>query len=177
MTGFRPTKPRRHGSLHAALSIAIDQVGGLEDAADIIQRSTNWLYTAADPDVERRKKATLSFEEARALSRAGATALAEDLSLQAGGVFLPPAPDTAPAAIQAALASYAKESGEALAMVIQRAADGDFDRLDAEAAMKEIDEALKALMGVRALAVAAIEADAAPVARAASRAFAASVRA
>ncbi len=153
---FRPTKPRRHGSLHAALSRAIDQIGGLDDAAELIQRPSAWLYTAADPDVERRKQAKLSYEEARTLSREGATALAEDLSLLAGGVFLPPIPSTAPAALQAALAAYVSESGEAIAEVIRRAADGVFDRKDAESALKEIDEALRALMGVRALAAAAL---------------------
>lgn len=157
MSGFRPSKPRRHGTLHAALVRSIDEVGGLDLAAELIQRSTNWLYTAADPDVERRKKATLSYEEARALSRAGATALAEDLALIAGGLFLPPIPTTAPAALQAALASYAKESGEALCELISRAADGVFCRRDAEAALKEIDEALRALMHVRALAVSALD--------------------
>lgn len=153
MSGFNPTKPRRPGSLHAALSRAIDQVGGLDEAADIIQRSNSWLYTAADPDVERRREAKLSYEEARTLSRAGASALAEDLALLAGGVFLPPVPATAPAALQQALASYAKESGEVLSEVIQRASDGTFDRRDAEVTLREIDEALRALMSLRALAV------------------------
>lgn len=159
MTGFRPTKPRRHGTLHAALSRAIDQVGGLEEAAEVIRRSTNWLYTAADPDVERRKKATLSLEDAIALGREGGVALAEFHALSVGGLFLPPVPSTAPAAVQAALAAYAKESGEALAEVISRASDGVFDRRDAEAALKEIDEALRALMALRALAITTIEAE------------------
>lgn len=157
MSGFRPTKPRRYGSLHAALSRAIDQIGGLEEAAEVIRRSTNWLYTAADPDIERRKKATLSLEEAIALGREGGVALAEFHALAVGGMFLPPVPSTAPAAVQAALASYAKESGEALAEIITRAADGVFDRRDAEVALKEIDEALRALMALRALAVSTLE--------------------
>ena len=157
MSGFKPTKPRPAGCMQAALTRGIDQLGGLPEAAEIIQRSTNWLYTAADPDVERRKKATLSYEEARMMSRAGATALAEDLALLAGCLLLPPIPPTAPCALQSALASYAKESGEALSEIIQRAADGVFDRRDAQAALKEIDEALRALMNVRALAVAALD--------------------
>lgn len=156
MSGFKPTKPRPAGSSYAAISRSFDQVGGLDTAADIIQRSPNWCYTAADPDVERRREAKLSYEESRMLSRAGATALAEDLALLAGGAFLPPIPATAPAALQAALAAYAKESGEVLSEIILRAADGRFDRRDAEAALREIDEALRALMNVRALAVATL---------------------
>lgn len=87
---FKPMKPRTPGSLHHALTRAINEVGGLPAAADLIQRQENWLYKAADPDVDERRKATLSYEEARTLSRTGAMALAEDLALLAGGFFLPP---------------------------------------------------------------------------------------
>src|SRR5690606_24202419 len=78
---FKPMKPRTPGSLHHALTRAINQVGGLPTAADLIQRQENWLYKAADPDVDERRKATLSYEEARTLTRSGAEALAEDLAL------------------------------------------------------------------------------------------------
>lgn len=152
---FKPVKPRTPGTLHHALTRAINEVGGLPAMADLIGRQENWVYKAADPDVDERRKATLSFEEARTISRAGATSLAEDLALLAGGVFLPPIPDTTPHALQIALATYASESGEALADVIRRAADGDFSSSDARASLKEIDEALRALMTVRAIAVAA----------------------
>jgi len=151
-TPFRPMKPRAPGSLHHALTRAINQVGGLPAAADLIQRQENWLYKAADPDVDERRKATLSYEEARTLSRNGATALAEDLALIAGGFFLPPIADTAPKALQSALATYAAESGEVMAEIIGRAADGDFSRGDATASIKEIDDALRALMAIRAIA-------------------------
>lgn len=157
MTPFRPVKPRAPGSLHSALTRAINEVGGLAPAADLIQRSESWLYTAADPDVERRREAKLSYEEARTLSRAGAVSLAEDLALLAGGVFLPPPPDTALHALQLALSAYAAESGEALGEIIKRAADGDFSKADAKATLKEIDDALRALMTVRSIAVATME--------------------
>lgn len=150
---FKPMKPRRPGSLHHALTRAINEVGGLSAAADLIQRQEPWIYKAADPDVDERRKATLSYEEARTLSRSGAVALAEDLALLAGGVFLPPVADMAPKALQMALSTYAAESGEALAEIIRRAADGDFSQRDAQASIKEIDEALRALMAVRAITV------------------------
>gem|GEM_PF-561550 len=150
---FKPMKPRTPGSLHHALTRAINEVGGLSAAADLIQRQDNWLYKAADPDVDERRKATLSYEEARAMCRAGATALAEDLALLAGGFFLPPVPDTAPHALQMAVATYAAESGEALSEILKRAADGDFSPRDATASLKEIDDALRALMAIRSIAV------------------------
>ena len=151
---FKPMKPRTPGSLHHALTRAINEVGGLPAAADLIQRQENWLYKAADPDVDERRKATLSYEEARTLSRTGAMALAEDLALLAGGFFLPPMPDDAPHALQMAVASYAAESGEVLSEILKRAADGDFSARDATASLKEIDDALRALMAVRSIAVA-----------------------
>jgi hypothetical protein len=153
-TPFKPMKPRTPGSLHHALTRAINEVGGLPAAADLIQRQENWVYKAADPDVDERRKATLSYEEARTLTRSGATALAEDLALLAGGVFLPPVSETAPHALQLAVAKYAMESGEALAEIIRRAADGDFSQTDATSSLKEIDDALRALMSIRAIAVA-----------------------
>lgn len=151
---MNPTKPRPAGTTPAVLIRAINQVGGLPAAADLIQRNESWLYAAADPDVDRRREAKLSYEEARTLSRAGASAFAEDLALLAGGLFLPPVPDTAPQALQVAVAAYATESGEALGEIIRRAADGDFSPRDATAALKEIDDALRALMSVRAITVA-----------------------
>lgn len=157
MTVFRPVKPRAPGTLHLALTRAINDVGGLAVAADLIQRSESWVYAAADPDVERRREAKLSYDEARTLSRAGAVSLAEDLALLAGGLFLPPVPDTAPNALQLAVAAYAQESGDVLSEIIRRAADGDFSPRDAVAALKEIDEALRALMSVRAITVSMTE--------------------
>lgn len=151
---FNPTKPRRPFTTPHVLTRGVNEVGGLAVAADLIQRNERWLYTAADPDVERRREAKLSYEDARTLSRAGASAFAEDLSLLAGGVFLPPLPETAPHALQMAVASYASESGEALAEIIRRAADGEFSQIDAQASLKEIDDAMRALMGVRAIVAA-----------------------
>lgn len=154
---FRPTKRRRHGTLHAALAAAIAQIGSMDAAADVIGRKRAWLYTAADPDADENREAKLTYEHARRMSEAGATALAEDLALLAGGVFLPPPPTNAPAALQAALATYSVESGQVLAEIIQRAADGVFDQGDGEAALKEVDDALRALMAVRSVVAAAAE--------------------
>lgn len=157
MTGFRPNKPRRYGTVHAVIARAFDQLGGLEHASELLDRPADWLYAAADPDRERRKQANLTLDQARIMCRHGAVALAEDMATQAGGLFLPPVPDTAPAAMQAALAAYATESGQAMAEIITRAADGVFDQADARAALPEIDDALRALMGLRALALAALD--------------------
>lgn len=150
---FRPTKPARYGSVHQALREAVNQVGGRDNAAAILHRSPDWIYSACDPNRDPHKAASLSYEQARTLSMMGAQALAEDLARLAGGMFMPPPPRTAPIAIQSALAAFAKESGEAIAEVVQRAADGVFDTADADAALREIDDVLKPLMALRALVV------------------------
>lgn len=154
---FRPFKRREPGSLHEALQKAIAQLGGVAVAADLIGRGADWLYSAADPNRERAKAALLNHVELRAMCRAGATAIAVDFAHQAGGEFLPPLPEAAPGAIHAALASYVTESHQVISEVITRAADGVFDRADALKALPEIDEALKALMALRALTLSVID--------------------
>lgn len=159
MKGFKPYKPRRPGTVHAVITRAFDQAGGLDEVGELIRRDPKWCHAAADPDIERRRAATLSYEDARVLTRAGhgVVAFAEDLALLAGGVFLPPAPSTAPAALQQALAAYSTESGQAIGEIISRACDGVFDARDAQAALPEIDDALRALMALRSLAVQTME--------------------
>lgn len=158
MSGFRPYKRRRPGTVHDVITRAFDQAGGLDAAADMIGRDPKWCHAASDPDVERRRAASLSYEEARTMSRSGeVTVFAEDLALLAGGVFLPPIPAAAPAQLQQALASYTAESGEAVSEIIRRISDGVFDQADARAALPEIDDALRALLALRTFAAKAAE--------------------
>lgn len=144
---FRPVKPRKPGSIHKAISDAIAQVGTLDEAAEVIERQPYWLYTAADPDVERRKEAHLTFAHACKLSGAGATALAEHLAHEAGGVFVP-AGVIDQAALQAQLATFSAEGGEMVSEIIRRAADGEFDRIDAAVAMPLIQDALRPMLAL-----------------------------
>ena len=160
MTGFSPVKPRRPGTLHQALSRAVDQVAGPQAAGDLIERTRSWVYAACDPDAPPEKAARLSYAEARTLTRAGASALAEDLALLAGGVFLPPAPDAAPCAVSAALAEFSADSGAAVAGMVRALADGLLDRREASRTLGEIDRTLRALCALRAVTAAAAEAPA-----------------
>lgn len=143
--------PRKRGTLHAALTTAVEELGGAEKAGDVIERSPGWIYDAANPHRPDGKKATLTWADARALARAGALAIAEDMAAEAGGVFMPPIPSTSPAALHGALAAYLNEHGQAVSEIVKRAADGEVDRADAEAALPELDDALRTLMAVRAL--------------------------
>jgi len=149
MATFKPVKPRPHGSVHKALSDAVSQVGTLDEAAEIIERQPYWLYTACDPDVERRKEAKLSYAEACKLAGAGGHALAEHLALEAGGVFVPMGVIDQ-VALQAQLATFTAESGELVGEIIRRAADGEFDAMDGTVAIPLIHDALRPLLALLA---------------------------
>lgn len=157
MKGYHPYAVREPGTLYDALSRAIDQVGGVKRAADLINRTPGWLDDAANPYREESKRGQVSLAEGAAMSRAGATALAEYLAHCCGGLLLPPIPAAAPGALQVALARTVRENGEAVSEIIQRSADGVIDKSDASAALKEVDEALRAYMTVRAMLVRVIE--------------------
>lgn len=142
---------RKRGTLHAALTRAIEDLGGVDKVADVLERSPDWVYSAANPHRDEGKKAVLSWPQARALARAGALSIAEDMAAEAGGAFMPPLPPQAPAALHGALAAWISEHGQAVAEIVKRAADGVLDRRDAEAALPEIDDELRTLMEVRAM--------------------------
>lgn len=143
-------KIRRPRTLHAALEAAIDQLGGAEKAGDVIERSRSWMYSAADPDRDPDKRATVTYAQARALARAGGVAIAEDMALLAGGAFMPGVPDLGPGEVQALLADYVAEHGQFASELIQRAADGKVCTTDAMASLKPLDDALRALLALRA---------------------------
>lgn len=142
--------PRKRGTLYAALTKAMDDLG-VEKVADVIEQSPGWVYDAANPHRDKDKQGVLSWPQARALARAGALSIAEDMASEAGGVFMPPIPPTSPSALHGALAEYLNEHGQAVSEIVKRAADGEIDQADAEAALPELDDALRTLMAVRAM--------------------------
>jgi len=143
--------PRERGTMQDALTKAIGELNGVDKVADVIDQAPGWVYDAANPHRPKGKAASLSWAQARALARAGCLSIAEDMASEAGGAFMPPVPSTSPAALHAALAAYLNEHGQAVAEIIKRAADGEIDTADAQAALPELDDALKTLMAVRAL--------------------------
>jgi hypothetical protein len=155
MSGFKPYKPRQPGTIYKVIETAFDQAGGLDVVADLIDETRDWCYSAADPNRERRQAASLTYSHVRTMTRAGlgVVAFAEELATLAGGVFMPLNIAITDPELQGALAKYSLESGQAIAEIINRAADGKFDAPDATAALPEIDDALRALMVVRAFAV------------------------
>lgn len=150
MNHYRIMKPRPAGSIYDAITRAVGQIeGGLTAAAEIIDRPRSALHAAGDPDTPQRKRVKLTYAEACALAGAGGVALAEHIALKAGGVFLP-VDATSVACIHAGAAAFSREAGEAVCEVIQRASDGTFCAKDREAALPQIDDAIRALLALRA---------------------------
>jgi len=142
--------PRKRGTLYAALTGAINALG-VEKVADVIEQSPGWVYDAANPHRDKDKQGVLTWAQARALARAGALSIAEDMATEAGGVFMPPIPAQSPAALHGALSAYLNEHGQAVSEIVKRVADGEVDQADADAVLPELDDALRTLMAVRAL--------------------------
>lgn len=143
--------PRKRGTLHAALTKAVEDLGGVDKVGDVIEESPGWVYDAANPHRAKGKAASLSWAQARALARAGALSIAEDMAAEAGGVFMPPLPAMTPVALHGTLAAWMAEHSQAVTEIVRRLADGELDQADAEAALPEIDDELRTLMAVRAM--------------------------
>lgn len=149
MSTYRTMKPRPPGSIYDAITRAIGQIdGGLSRAAEVIDRPRSSLHAAGDPDTPDRKKVKLSYAEACKLAHEGGTALAEHIAHEAGGVFVP-AGAIDQAALQAQLATFTVESGEAVSDMIRRLADGELDAADGRALLPMIDDALRPLLALR----------------------------
>lgn len=89
---MRPQKPRR--GAHAALAAAVAEIGestrgepqlGTAEVAAFLSVSEGTLYKALDPD----QAGEFSYVRARQITeRYGCTALAEDMAMAAGGIFV-----------------------------------------------------------------------------------------
>lgn len=148
MSNFSPMKPRTPGTIWSAISRAMDQIGGPAKMAELVERKTWWAYTVSDEDAAANARTNLSFADACTLAEKGGVALAEHIALKAGGVFVP-AGAIDDAALQAHVASFSIESGEAVGEIIRRAADQDgFCATDAAASLSRVKDALRPLLAL-----------------------------
>lgn len=148
---YKPYAPREAGTIFEALENAVDQLGGAKRTADVIDRTRGWLDDATNPNREEGKRAHVTLAQAAAMSRAGATALAEYLVQECGGRMLPPIPADVPRSMHAALAATVQEGAEATSEMIQRAADGEIDIEDAKASLARIRDVQRAYATVEAM--------------------------
>lgn len=140
-------KKRTPGSLHEVLSRAFDQAGGVKTVADILpNRTVPRLYEATSEGLDPRHEVQLTYAEVRLLTRAGSgqvTALAEDLSLLSGGVYLPPMSPAA-GSVGAQAGRLGREFGEAMAKIYADLEDGVMTPDEAKATLPQIREFLDA---------------------------------
>lgn len=150
MTNFKPIKPREAGSIWDAISNAMSETGGAEKMALAVKRKPYWSYVVSDDVQSAKQRTQLSYADACDIAEAGGVALAEHIALCAGGVFLPVQAGTV-AAVQSHAARLSQESGEAVAALIQRIVDGDFDKADRKACLPELLDLLQAVMPLIAI--------------------------
>lgn len=148
---FAPVTPCDPGTPRAALRRLCDQNGGIERTMVKLGLKKSTTYDFFDPQGE----GDLSFARAAALTSPTAAAAAEYFALLAGGVFLPIAPEEATAATLCA--DDARAHGEATAAVVTALAEGKLNSTVSKWALEKIDNALRALTGLRAVIVASME--------------------
>ena len=145
---FDPVKPIDPGLPKAAVRRLFDQAGGVKRAAVKLQLSQSQTYTFADPG----EPDEISFARVAALSGPDTTAGAEYLALLAGGVFLPIAAPNA--SLGDLTADSICQHGEACAELVRALTDQTIDPKEKGSALRELDEAIAALVRLRARVVA-----------------------
>lgn len=141
---FKPTKPIDPLLPKAAVQRAIDQAGGVPRTAIAIGVAPPTVYAYADaaaPD-------EITYARACALSSPTVTAFAEHQAQLAGGVFVPLAPHAG--SLADLTADALKQNGEAAAELVQAMADGELRDSERARAIRELDQAIAALVHLRA---------------------------
>jgi hypothetical protein len=120
------TKPRCPLSLHGVIRAAYDELDGIGEVALILpHRSEGWLHASTNPDLEGRHQAKITFEDVRALTKAGAHAFAQDLAARLGMALVPLTADAQPVTeLLTRGAAVMSEAGETAAAVALACADG-----------------------------------------------------
>ncbi len=143
---FRPVKPREYGDTKRVIAELFDQVGGVKEAAFLLDRGLSQTYGYADPTVA---DANISFHAVRSLTRhrAGATAAAEALAFDAGGCFMPFAASNETFA--ELLARGEEENGAMMASLVRRI-DAARGGADDPKLVEHLDAVISALAAARA---------------------------
>lgn len=139
-------KPRVPGSLEAAILAAYEQVGGIKRASELLGRKGSALYSYADP-ADRKG---MPIEVAAQLVAVGGVALAEYFAGLAGGTFRPEAHATRADELMKLAGEAARETGEAVAVALTAASDGDITPTEAAKVADEVDGAIRTLTHLRA---------------------------
>lgn len=136
---FRPYLQRADDA-KGVFSDCIEDLKGVKKARDALGLEKSQVFALSNPlnDAEPR------YEHIRDLTRAGATAAAEDLARLAGGYFVPC--ERHGESLQAALSRFSKEAGELTSIYIAAQRDGKTCPAKKEEIRKELREALNAIV-------------------------------
>jgi hypothetical protein len=141
-------KPRRPGSLKAAVTALIDAAGGLHGSREVTGRSAARLFgygDDSDENLDRHMPVNLVL---RLEAVAGAPIVTQYLAHEAGYALLPC--DASEGCTPSRVISAAKESAEVFAAAAQALADGRLCAAEAEALIPAVDEAIVAFASLRA---------------------------
>lgn len=149
---FNPVKPRPAGTPKACLADLFAQAGGIQRVMVRLGLGQSQVYAYADPQSPEE----ITFARVAALTDHASPAAAEYLAALAGGGFLPVQPPDA-ATIAALTEASLREHGQAMATIVGALADGAMTAPEAKAALPEIDDAVRALLALRALVLTTTE--------------------
>jgi hypothetical protein len=140
------TKARCPLSLHGVIRSAYDELGGVAALPVILpHRSEGWLHASTNPDLEGRHQAKLTYEDARALTRAGAMAFAQDLAALCGMALVPIEAKRGTAADMLRRgAAVMMEAGEAASTVALACADGKITEAERRAMRSQLIDVKRA---------------------------------
>lgn len=141
---FAPVKPVDPELPKAAVRRLVDQAGGAARAAIVIGRAPSTVYAYADPQASDE----MTYAQVAALTGPKTPAGAEHLATLAHGVFLPMPP--ADTEIGELTAESIVQHGDAVAEVVRAMCDGKMGDDERPSAIVEIDEAIRALVRLRA---------------------------
>lgn len=148
---FLPQKPRAYGDNKTVVGDLIEGAGGHKAVAHRFGLNLSMIYAYCDPAQDKE----ISLARAAALTSPKNTVAAEYLAHLAGGAFLPlPRGEGSMAHLTADLA---RETGETISRIVAALADGNMDLAEAEGSLGDIDDALPALMGLRAEVLARVK--------------------
>lgn len=137
-------KIRAYDTPKAAVTQLIEQRGGPKNVMVLLDyKSLTPIYAWTDDDSEKE----MTVGQAAALTVPGAPSMAEYFAHRAGGVFLPIPSNGEP--IASLTADAMRASGAAAAELVA-ALEGGLTPDEAEAALPELDQALRALAQLRA---------------------------
>lgn len=142
-SNFNPVKPRDPELPKAAVGRLVEQVGGPKESATRLALSLSQVYAFTDPACADE----ISFARVASLTSREATAAVEYLANRAEGVFLPlPAGDTD---LGQLTAESILKHGQAAAELVAALRDGRLDDRERAAAVRALDEAIRALAQLR----------------------------